>query len=133
MPSQPENSSAELLAYEYALIRFLPCAERGEFVNVGLVMMCKRRKWVRAAIHADAARILALFPEADIGLLKRQLESFRQIASGKSEVIGSLEPHERFRWLTAVRSASVQTSRPHPGLTADPDATFERLLAELVM
>lgn len=41
-------------------------------------------------------------------------------------------PHERFRWLTAVRSACIQTSRPHPGHTADLDATFARLFDELV-
>ncbi|MDE6157580.1 MAG: DUF3037 domain-containing protein, partial [Muribaculaceae bacterium] len=43
-----------------------------------------------------------------------------------------LEAHERFRWLTAVRSACITTSRPHPGVTDNLDRTFNRLFAELV-
>ncbi|MDN5578168.1 MAG: DUF3037 domain-containing protein, partial [Chryseobacterium sp.] len=43
-----------------------------------------------------------------------------------------LDIPERFRWLTAVRSSVIQTSRPHPGKTKDLDATFNRLFEELV-
>lgn len=128
MPSMPEKH-----LYEYAVVRYVPRVERGEFVNVGLVMMCKRRRWVRARIAYEPARLLALWPDSDLDVLAAQLESFGAIASGaSSSPIASLEAHERFRWLTAVRSACITTSRPHPGLTHDLDATFDRLFAELV-
>lgn len=42
------------------------------------------------------------------------------------------EMTERFRRLTAVRSACIQTSRPHPSICDDLDTTFERLFDELV-
>ena len=47
--------------------------------------------------------------------------------------IASLDIPERFRWLTAIRSASIQTSRPHPGFSNDLEQTFERLFQELVL
>lgn len=127
------NQSAPHL-YEYAIVRYMPCAERGEFVNIGLVMMCKRRRWIRARIEPDTARVSALCSSADIPALVNQCRTFDSISSGKPDghPIASLPAEERFRWLTAVRSASVVTSRPHPGRCADLDSTFDRLYATLV-
>lgn len=138
MQSKPENSSPQnaespRYLYEYAVVRFLPKVERDEFVNVGLVMMCKRRRWIRSRIRLDD-RLLDIFaPDWDKELLRSQLESFVLVADGRSDSpMASAEAHERFRWLTAVRSACIATSRPHPGHTADLDATFDRLFDELV-
>lgn len=128
MPTQSEKH-----LYEYAVVRYMPLVEREEFINVGLIMMCKRRRWLRVAIHCDEARICALYRNADIEVLRTQLASFERISSGKQSPIGDLDVHERFRWLTAVRSACLTTSRPHPGKTTDLDSTFNRLFAELVM
>lgn len=127
MPSKPE-----MHLYEYAVVRYLPRVEREEFVNVGLIMMSKRRRWLRVAIRLDRAKALAIWPESDLDAVERQLTSFELVASGKGPRTADLEVHERFRWLTAVRSACIATSRPHPGLTTDLDATFDRLFAELV-
>lgn len=136
------QSQSEKHLYEYAVIRYVPRVEREEFVNVGLLMMCKRRRWLRVAVHIDERRLRNLFPDMDCALLRRQLASFERIAAGDtapasdddcSSPIAALDAHERFRWLTAVRSASLQTSRPHPGKTTDLDATFARLLAEQVL
>lgn len=126
-------STSERHLYEYAVIRFLPRVEREEFINVGLIMMCKRRRWIRVALHCDPVRILAFCPAVEIDSLRAQLDSFTRIAGGCPGPIGSLEAHERFRWLTAVRSACIQTSRPHPGHTSDLDLTFARLFAELIL
>ncbi|MCM1138737.1 MAG: DUF3037 domain-containing protein [Duncaniella sp.] len=128
MQSQPENH-----LYEYAVVRYVPRVEREEFINVGLVMMCKRRRWLRVKLNCDNRRIAALWKDADIDTLNRQLKSFTDIAEGKGcSPVAQFETHERFRWLTAVRSASIATSRPHPGLTSDLDATFQRLYSELI-
>lgn len=134
MPLKPENSSAPTEhLYEYAVVRVMPRVERDEFVNVGLVMMCKRRRWLRVRTEVPAALLRALDSECDIDAIARQLESFDLVASGKSDSpIAETEVHERFRWLTAVRSACIVTSRPHPGLSTDLDATFDRLYGELV-
>lgn len=134
MQSKSENISElpEDWVYEYAVIRFCPAVEREEFLNIGLVMMCKKRRWLRSRATLDRERLRAMFPKADLDQLESQLKGFDRVASGRPSPIGVLEPHERFRWLTAVRSACITTSRPHPGLTHDLDSTFERLYAELV-
>lgn len=115
--------------YEYAVIRYVPRVEREEFVNIGLIMMCKRRRWLRCEILINEARILALFPFADLPMLRRQANLFC-----RKDVP---EPHipveETYRWLTAAKSAILQTSPSHPGISIDPmEATFMRLLKELV-
>lgn len=127
------QSPSEKHLYEYAVIRYVPRVDREEFINVGLLMMCKRRRWLRVAIHVDPSRVQAICHDTDMEELHTQLSSFEHIASGGQGPIGDLDPHERFRWLTAVRSASIQTSRPHPGKTADLDGTFDRLFNELVI
>lgn len=121
--------------YEYAVVQFVPDIERGEFVNIGLVMMCKRRRWLRTRFHVDAHKISVLNPNADLELLQQQILGFKRVSDGDIDeggAIATLEPHERFRWLTAVRSACLQTSRPHAGHTSNLEATFCRLFSALV-
>lgn len=121
--------------YEYAVIRFVPRVEREEFVNVGLAMMCKRRRWMRIELLLNENRIKAMSPDADLEVLARQLQSFVDIAEGKKSAgpVASYPVEERFRWLSAVKSSVIQTSRPHPGLTPDLDLTFRSLFSDLVI
>ncbi len=120
--------------YEYAVIRYVPRVEREEFINVGLIMMCKRRRWLRVELWIDERKMAVHDCELTRDELAQQLSAFTLIGEGRSEggSIALLEAEERFRWLTAVKSACVQTSRPHPGITDNLDATFVRLMEELV-
>ena len=127
MLSKPEKH-----LYEYAVVRYVPRVEREEFINVGLIMMCKRKRWIKVRVIDDMSRVRAFSPGTDEEVLTHQLSSFSTVASGGNETIGALEAHERFRWLTAVRSASIQTSRPHPGKCESLDDTFDRLYRELI-
>lgn len=124
----------ELNKFEYAVIRFVPCIEREEFLNVGLAMMCKRRRWIKVAISLQEKKLEALCPDVDTQMLARQLQSFVDIASGKRSAgpIAGYPVEERFRWISAVKSSVIQTSRPHPGLCDDLEVTFSRLFSELV-
>lgn len=121
--------------YDYAVIRVVPKVEREEFVNVGLMLLCKRQKYLRIEFQIPTEKISALCSEFDLEQLKINLDSFVKICNGKSDggPIGTFEIEERFRWLTAVKSSSIQTSRPHSGFSADLDATFEKLYSELVL
>lgn len=121
--------------YEYAVLRYVPDVEREEFLNVGLAMMCKRRRWIKVRIHMPRERISVLSPQADQQAIERQLRSFADIADGCKSAgpIAQYPVEERFRWISAVKSCIIQTSRPHPGMTADLDAAFDRLFAELVL
>ncbi|MDE6383900.1 MAG: DUF3037 domain-containing protein [Paramuribaculum sp.] len=115
--------------YEYAVVRYVPRVEREEFINIGLIMMCKRRRWLRCEIRIDEARIHALYPSADLSLLRRQAELFRC----DNVPVPGLPVEETYRWLTAAKSAILQTSPSHPGLcTVTLEDTFARLLRELV-
>lgn len=126
-------SKQEMLLYEYAVIRFIPRVEREEFINVGLIMMCKRKKWIQSKIFINRKKINCLCKDLDLEIISDQLMSFSRITQIDSIQHTTLEAHERFRWATAVRSACITTSRPHPGLTSNLEAEFERLFSELVL
>ncbi len=109
--------------YEYAVIRYVPRVEREEFINVGLLMMCKRRKWLRAMVSPCFERIDMFDP----------IHTRDEIDTALSHPAADWPVEERFRWLTAVKSSCVSTSRPHPGFAEDLDSEFDRLYKELVI
>lgn len=121
--------------YEYAVIRFLPKVEREEFINVGVILFCKRRKYLRSMYQLDQKKIALFASEVDTESLHGALRAFDKICQGevKKGPIVLMDVAERFRWLTAMRSASIQTSRPHPGFSSDLDETLQRLFEELVL
>lgn len=122
------------LLYEYAVIRYVPHVEREEFLNVGVVLFCKEQRKVYVRYHIDENKLHALAPDADANELGQYLAAFSATANGAPNggPMALEDAASRFRWLTAVRSSSIQTSRPHPGFCSDLDQTIERLLVELV-
>ncbi len=125
----------ELNKYEYAVVRYVPRVEREEFINVGLAMMCKRRRWIKVGICIPEGKLCAMCPDTDKEILARQLQAFVDIAEGKRGAgpVAQYPVEERFRWISAVKSSVIQTSRPHPGLCEDLEATFKTLFEELVL
>ncbi|TDB62279.1 DUF3037 domain-containing protein [Arundinibacter roseus] len=121
--------------FEYAVLRLMPRVERGEFLNIGVVMYCKRQSFLRVQYLLDIARLQAAFPSVDLDEISLHLRSFEQICEGKSAAgtIARLDPASRFRWLTARRSTIIQTSEVHPGLCVDASETFEQLFTQLVL
>lgn len=121
-------------AYDYALIRVVPRVERGEFVNVGVVLSCKAANHLQARIELDENRLRALDARIDIEAVRAHLAAFAAICVGGEAAgpIGALPPRERFHWLVAPRSTMIQTSPVHSGRCADPAAALERLLATMV-
>ncbi|MEO5777261.1 MAG: DUF3037 domain-containing protein [Flavobacterium sp.] len=121
--------------YEYAVIRVVPKVEREEFINIGLMLFCKRQKYLRIEYHLAPEKIKSICSEFDIDQLKENLDSFVKIGKGNKDggPIAAFEIAERFRWLSAVKSSSIQTSRPHTGFSSDLDITFDKLYAELVL
>ena len=121
--------------YEYAVIRVLPKVEREEFINVGIILFSKKAKYIRMMYKLDAARLNTFSTELDIDLLEESLKSFDKICLGHRDggIIAQMDIPERFRWLTAVRSSCIQTSRPHPGFSDNMDKSLEKLFEELVL
>lgn len=103
--------------YEYSLLRYVPDIERGEFVNVGLIMMCKRYRWIQTEIRINRQRIVNLFPHSDLDCLERQIKAF----DGSEIPDPSLPVEERYRWMVAAKSAIIQCSPSHPGIILLPD------------
>ncbi len=122
------------VVYEYAVIRVVPKVEREEFINIGLILFSKRKRYIKFDYHIPEEKIRSFCNEFDLNQLKENLESFAKICLGAKDggPIAALEADEKFRWITAVKSSSIQSSRPHPGLSADLDATFDKLYEELV-
>lgn len=119
----------EMHLYEWAVLRYVPKVEREEFFNIGVILLCKRLRKVMLHISVDPVKFKIFGGDLTIDEVDRQLDGFRTVAEGgkKSGAMKEWPAEERFRWLTAMKSACIQTSRPHPGKTSDLDATFKRL------
>ncbi|MCG9791044.1 DUF3037 domain-containing protein [Flavobacterium algicola] len=121
--------------YEYAVIRVLPRVEREEFLNVGIVLFCKKAKFIKVLHKVPVDKILSLSIEADVEQIQNNINAFEKVGHGLKDggPIGLMDIPSRFRWLTAVRSSVIQTSRPHSGLCDDLEVTAQRLFDELVL
>ncbi len=123
-----------MFLYEYAVIRLVPQVEREEFINVGIILFSKKQKFIRTKIVLPEERLKLFKCEMDLDQIKANLQAFELISAGSKAggPIACEELPERFRWLTAVRSSIIQTSRPHPGKTTDLEREVERLFLEYV-
>lgn len=67
--------------------------------------------------------------------IQNNLNAFQKICAGSSDggPVAQWEKADRFRWLTAQRSASIQTSRPHNGFSDNLDETLEKIYREQVL
>jgi hypothetical protein len=117
--------------FEYALLRVVPDIERGELVNVGVLLHCRHRVHLAVRTHLDPDRVRALAPDADLEALADALGAWERAVRGEGPA-AVLSPGERFRWLTAPRSTVLQPGPVHTGLTGDPEAEIDRLAARLV-
>ncbi len=117
--------------FEYALLRAVPRVDRGECVNIGVVLYCRDAGFLRTAVEVDDARVQALDPRVDLAGLHGAADAVRRTCVGDGPA-GETSLGQRFRWLTAPRSTVVQAGPVHGGLTADPEADLQRLLVHLV-
>lgn len=125
----------ETHSFEYAVIRVIPRVDREEFLNVGVILYCPSRRYLGMRCTDRTERLLTLNPKLDLDELQQHLDAFGAITRGEASggPIGRLDMASRFRWLTATRSTILQTSRVHPGISADPAATLEELYEKLVL
>jgi hypothetical protein len=121
--------------FDYAIVRVVPRVERGEAVNVGVILFCRTAGFLGARVHVDRARLVALWPGLDVEAVARAVEILPRIAAGEADAgpIAELPQADRFHWLVAPRSTVVQTSAVHTGLCDEPGASLSHLFAELVL
>jgi hypothetical protein len=122
---------AVTVPYEYATIQAVPRIERGELINVGVVLYCQRLDFLAARTHLHRERLLALDPGADVDGIQAALDSWAATCQGAG-ASAAMKQGERFRWLVAPRSTVLRAGPVHMGLTADPSAELDRLVELLV-
>lgn len=121
-------------AYDYAIIRVVPRVDRGELINVGVVLSCPDQSFLDARVELDLARLQALGGTLDLDATRAHLEMIPRVCRGGPDAgpIGDLPQRARFHWLVAPRSTVIQMSPVHTGRTADPVAALERLMTQMV-
>ena len=124
----------DLLTYDYAVVRVVPRVERGEFINVGVIVSCAALGLLQGGIELDEARLLALDPSADLAGIRAALATIPLVCAGghKAGVLGRLSVRERFHWLVAPRSSSIQTSAVHTGRCTDTATLLATLMQKMV-
>jgi hypothetical protein len=124
-----------LSSYDYAIVRVVPCVERGECINVGVILFCRTRRFLGALISLDGQRLTALFPAIDIDAVQSHLNNISLVCAGSLEAgpISQLSQSERFHWLVSPRSTIIQTSPVHSGLCTDPATMLEHLMKTMVL
>jgi hypothetical protein len=128
--------------FQYSVIRLVPRIEREEFINVGVVVFCRTRRFLAARTHLDPVRLAALAPDrpgekpaaVDIAAIEAQLTAIEAVAAGEPDAgpIAALPQSERFGWLVAPSSTMLQSSQVHSGLCGAPEQTLDALFAKLV-
>lgn len=120
--------------YDYAIIRVMPRVERGELINVGVILSCESLDYLNARIELDAERLRALAPDIDLETIREGLAIIPAVCAGGAAAgpIGELPSRGRFRWLVSPRSTMIQMSPVHTGRTCNPAATLEHLLNTMV-
>ena len=128
MPDAPRS------AYQYAIVRVVPRVDRGERLNVGVILLCRPRRFLGARTGLDADRLAALAPDLSAATVQPHLDAIEAIARGElaGGPIAQLGIGERFHWLVAPASTIIQPSAVHTGLTDDPAGELEHLYASLV-
>ncbi|MFD0903857.1 DUF3037 domain-containing protein [Actinomadura sediminis] len=127
--------AGEPTVFEYAALRVIPRVERGEAMNVGVVVYCRARDYLGCRTHLDEPRLHALDASLDLDGVRAALAGVDAVCCGgeRAGQAAGEAPGARFRWLTAPRSTIVQPGPVHAGLTGDPAAELDRLLRLLVL
>jgi hypothetical protein len=123
-----------LCTYDYAIVRVVPHVERGEFVNAGVIVACASHDFLKALVELDDARVRAIDATLDLDSIRSALQAIPTVCAGgdAAGAIGRLSLRERFDWLVAPRSTSIQVSPVHVGRSADLDDELQRLMDKMV-
>jgi hypothetical protein len=122
------------ISFDYAIVRIVPQVEREEFINAGAILRCRELRFLAARVELDRARLRALSLDLDLAMVQAELDLIPLVCAGgpAAGTLGELSQAERFRWLTAPRSTTVQVSPVHCGLCDDPQKALDNLFQRMV-
>ena len=123
--------------FEYAVLRVVPRVERGEGVNVGVVVFCRTRTYLAVRVdlgERQRAALTALAGDLDVEAVEAHLAELVRIVDGDPDggPIAALDAPERFRWVTSPSSTMIQPSEVHGGVTESPEQSLADLFDRLV-
>jgi hypothetical protein len=133
----PDSTVPSLAPFEYVVVRVVPRVERGECLNVGVILVCRARRFLDARVELDRRRLTAFAPYLDdetVALIARQLALIPRICAGNPAAgpIAALGLGERWHWLAAPASTLLQPGSVHTGLCLDPAEELACLFREMV-
>ena len=117
----------DLKPYSYYLVRYVPNAERGEFLNIGLLLHSPGEQYLDCLITDDFRRVKRFHPQADLEFL-RDLQGYfeQQIQQHEGDLEHFLDDMQQ------SLSHLVQLAPARPVLAADPQAQLQELFQRLV-
>ena len=119
----------ERYPFDYTIVRVVPRVERQEFVNVGVILFCKARRFLDALIDLELERVAALSPQTDLEPIRTRLALIPDICAGKIAIdtVQDWPQSERFKWLAAPKSTMIQAAPVHQGLCLEPAVRLAEL------
>ncbi len=132
--ASPELASPDLVSFDYAIVRVVPRVERGEFINVGVVLFCSEERFLSARIEVDEARLATFSPACNLENIAENLSAIPRVCAGGKSAgkLGEMTQRERFHWIVAPRSTIIQTSPTHCGLCENPHLALDILFEKMV-
>lgn len=127
-------------ACQYAIVRFLPYLETGEFANVGIVMLCPDAGLFEFRLLRHIRRITSFFEELDAGIYRRAANDFKQelkrignwLDPKKENRIDADLARHLFAELTRPREAMMRFDAVRVVLADDPVQKFDELFGHYV-
>ncbi|MGA8162945.1 MAG: DUF3037 domain-containing protein [Acidobacteriaceae bacterium] len=121
-------------SFDYAVLRVVPRVEREEFINAAVVLFCLEKRYLDARVALNAERLRALWPDADLDLIRQHLDAIPRICAGAPSAgpIARLSQRERFHWLTSPRSTILQPGPVHTGVCDETGDLLDRLARQFL-
>jgi len=103
--------------FEYALIRVVPRIERGEAMNVGIILYSSGHRFLACRMHLDQARLLALDPQLDLVAVAASLAAMQ----AQCHPVGAAASARAAASAKAAAGAGAAAGARWAGAAADPE------------
>ena len=115
----------------FSLVQYCPDFARQEAANVGVVLFCPERQFIRAQVAETISRIRRFFGQDVDGYhhLRGMMEALASRLDVERSEFKTLEDLQQF---IATRANKVILTQPKPMMVIDPQADLEALYLELV-
>lgn len=132
-------------ACRYVIIKFVPDVVRDEPLNIGVVLQCPDKQWVECRFATTFARVVKLYPDVDVNLLRSfaddmesRISGFmqgRQLALGEvpADEAVPLSSPDFLDFLFMEYGGRFQFTQPQPTLAEDLEAELLSLFSTFVV